>query len=341
MKDFRAIQPLFSYLRSEIVKFRRQAAIELGELGDERGVPGLLRAMKDKDWRVQMNAIKSLVKLDDPRAVQPLLTILEHGKPSMQQRAAKALGSMDKSKSVEPLLAALKTSQKGFVRASIVQALGNLDDVQVFLALKQARQDRNLAVRLAAVEAMKKYTSVPVSTGRLKKGTPPPAPAVIQNQSPQIKPAQIEPQFLNQTAPVVKPVRQHKITLPAVFSQLARPARRTTHRRPGWIFRLTHPARAASPSRRAVGNQSATPAAAPVAPMPAEVGELDMAANTGQTGDLPIPAEWCEIERLSDNDPQTAPAQTELIVEPTSQSACAYEQAMDPATSNSPSMHEF
>jgi hypothetical protein len=78
-----------------------------------------------------------------------------------------------------------------------------------------------------------------------------------------------------------------------------------------------------------------------------------MAANAGQAGDLPIPAEWCEIERLADEDqlphstaladydPQTPPPQIELTVESAPQSARAYEQAIKPVTSNTSSMHEF
>jgi hypothetical protein len=314
------------------VKFRRQAAIELGELGDTRGVPSLLRAFKDKDWQVQLNAVKSLAKMDDDHAVQPLITILERGKPRLQQEAAKALGSMVKTRAVEPLIAAYRVSEKGYVRTSIVEALGNLQDVRAFEVFNKALDDRNLGVRMAANEAIKKLCSNPVSTGT---SLDEPAPVLRQ-------PASTERSSSSQ-----KQGKRHKMGLPASLRRSVRSILQIQHRKvrlPGFLRR---PGRTPLPPRRGKVNRRAIPDQPPASPVQAAYTQVDQPPCSEMPADLPVPAEWCEYEPqdssivTSINQPDPSPVQVEHRANPTSQIACACAQPIKSGFLTNSSLHEF
>lgn len=353
LKDFRAIQPLSNYLKSSNVHFRRQAAIELGNLGDARGVPGLLRATRDKDARVQINAIKSLVKMDDEHAVQPLIAILERGKPRMQQEAAKALGSMVKTRAVEPLIATLKASQKGYVRTSIVQALGYLEDVRAFEALNAALHDRNLGVRLAATEALKKISMLPPTLEGSQKVTLLPASSIARVKSGGVEQASIP---TSQPAPQRRPVKRRKIRLPVFFRRLARqPARsgqskaalasllgrrtctgkRKPRRRIGWPSFLRRPARQPQPTGRDEISQPTTVAAIYTPGAPVQPAETPQPVFAQPDIDFPVPAEMIEYEAPD------MPDQVDPPAEPTPRSVCTCAQPVKSMSFREPSLHEF
>src|SRR4051812_37924035 len=54
---------------------RREAAITLGEMGDERCVDPLCRALRDGDWQVREVAIEGLGQIGSP-AVEQLIKLL-------------------------------------------------------------------------------------------------------------------------------------------------------------------------------------------------------------------------------------------------------------------------
>ena len=60
----------------ELPIFRRDAAADLGDLGDPRAIPLLIDALADASALVRREAAKALGKLNDPRGTAPLLLAL-------------------------------------------------------------------------------------------------------------------------------------------------------------------------------------------------------------------------------------------------------------------------
>ena len=65
VKDARVVEPLIDVLKYEVISFyfRRDAALALGELGDERAIEALNEALNDIDFEVRSAAAKALSSL--------------------------------------------------------------------------------------------------------------------------------------------------------------------------------------------------------------------------------------------------------------------------------------
>jgi hypothetical protein len=72
-------------------KVRVQAALVLGKLGNKRGVPALIKALKDEHATVRGVACASLGKLGDQSAVEPLKQAAQDKDSFVRQSAEKAL----------------------------------------------------------------------------------------------------------------------------------------------------------------------------------------------------------------------------------------------------------
>jgi HEAT repeat protein len=92
----------------------KDAAIELGEIGDSRAVEPLIKALGDKDEYVREAATKALGMIADVRAVEPLIEVLwdedqlVHPSEYVRYYAAEALGNIGDTRAVEPLIKLLK-----------------------------------------------------------------------------------------------------------------------------------------------------------------------------------------------------------------------------------------
>ncbi|MBI5855902.1 MAG: HEAT repeat domain-containing protein [Nitrospirae bacterium] len=84
---------------------RREAAVTLGEMGDERCVAPLVRALRDGDWQVREAAIESLGMIGSP-AVEGLLRQLRDW--DNRKAAIRALGKIKDERVLEPLVAQLR-----------------------------------------------------------------------------------------------------------------------------------------------------------------------------------------------------------------------------------------
>jgi HEAT repeat protein len=157
---------------------RREAVITLGEMGDERCVEPLARALRDGDWQVREVAIEALGQVGSP-AVDTLLkllrdwdvrkyAILSLGKirdervldPLMQQLrndefkddAINALVELGEP-AVSRLIAALKDKDEN-VRKSAVLALGRIKNSEAIDPLIQMLGDKDWFTRLTAAAAL-------------------------------------------------------------------------------------------------------------------------------------------------------------------------------------------
>jgi HEAT repeat protein len=159
---------------------RKDAAITLGEMGDERAIAPLITALRDAEWNVREAAQDSLAQIGSP-AVEPLIKALREyqvrtfvievlGKikdervldPLMAQLrheefkdvATKALVEVG-IPAVERLMAVLNDKDK-HVRKHAVMALGDISLPEAVDPLIDATKDEDWAVRLQAMAALDK-----------------------------------------------------------------------------------------------------------------------------------------------------------------------------------------
>src|SRR5881396_377253 len=157
---------------------RREAAITLGEMGDERPIPHLITALRDSEWNVREAAQDALAQIGSP-AVEPLIKALREyqvrtfvieilGKikdervldPLMAQlrneefkdAATKALVEVGLP-AVERLMAVINDKDKN-VRKHVVTALGEIGVPEAIEPLIEATRDEDWAVRLQAIAAL-------------------------------------------------------------------------------------------------------------------------------------------------------------------------------------------
>lgn len=78
-------------------------SVDPDRLGAKGDVPGLIRALKDRDTGIVSRAVVWLGRLRDPRAVEPLIGLLSHGSRPVRTIAATVLGPLRDQRAVEPL----------------------------------------------------------------------------------------------------------------------------------------------------------------------------------------------------------------------------------------------
>jgi HEAT repeat protein len=159
---------------------RREAVITLGEMGDERCVEPLARALRDGDWQVREAAIealgtvgspavdlllrqlrdwdirkfaiRALGRIKDERVLDPLIEQLRNDEFMLD--ATDALVDLGEP-AVEKLIAALKDKDEN-VRKQAVIALGRIQNPKALDPLIAMLKDRDWFTRLTAAAALEK-----------------------------------------------------------------------------------------------------------------------------------------------------------------------------------------
>lgn len=157
---------------------RREAVITLGEMGDERCVAPLAKALRDgdwqvrevaveamgqvgspavetllkllRDWEVRKYAILSLGKIRDERVLDPLM--LQFRNDEFKDDAITALVELGEP-AVSRLIAALRDKDEQ-VRKSAVLALGRIKNDQAIAPLIDMLEDKDWFTRLTAAAAL-------------------------------------------------------------------------------------------------------------------------------------------------------------------------------------------
>jgi HEAT repeat protein len=132
---------------------RREAVITLGEMGDDRCVAPLARALRDGDWQVREVAIEALGQVGSP-AVEMLLKLLRDWE--VRKYAILALGKIRDERVLDPLMLQLRNDE---FKDDAVNALVELGEPSV-PKLIAALRDKDENVRKSAVLAL----------GRIKNG---------------------------------------------------------------------------------------------------------------------------------------------------------------------------
>lgn len=123
---------------------RREAVITLGEMGDERCVEPLAKALRDGDWQVREVAIEAMGHVGSP-AVETLLKLLRDW--DVRKYAILALGKIRDERVLDPLMLQLRNDE---FKDDAINALVELGEPSVpkFIA---ALKDKDENVRKSAV----------------------------------------------------------------------------------------------------------------------------------------------------------------------------------------------
>lgn len=126
---------------------RREAVITLGEMGDERCVEPLARALRDGDWQVREVAIEAMGQVGSP-AVDTLLKLLRDWE--VRKYAIAALGKIRDERVLDPLMLQLRNDE---FKDDAIDALVELGEPSVE-RLIGALRDKDENVRKCAVRAL-------------------------------------------------------------------------------------------------------------------------------------------------------------------------------------------
>jgi len=157
---------------------RKEAAITLGEMGDERAVAPLITALRDDEWNVREAAEDALAMIGSP-AVEPLIKALREYQT--RRYVIKVLGRIKDERVLDPLfvqlrneefkddataalvevglpaverLTAVLNDKDRNVRKHAVLALGAIGLPEAVDLLIEATQDEEWEVRMAAVAGL-------------------------------------------------------------------------------------------------------------------------------------------------------------------------------------------
>jgi HEAT repeat protein len=144
IKDPRAVDPLLESLGDRDAEVRWGSAIALGEIRDERAIPGLKKALGDPDKYVRYGTSFALSKIEWKQD-----TLLEKAELFYGMQEWGALKGMGKS-AIGVLETARKDRDIG-IRLKAVELLGEIHDEGVTPSLIRALADENSDVRWKSV----------------------------------------------------------------------------------------------------------------------------------------------------------------------------------------------
>ena len=157
---------------------RKDAAITLGEMADERAIGPLITALRDAEWNVREAAQDALAQIG-PLAIEPLIKALREYQ--IKTFVIQVLGKIKDERVLDPLMAQLRNEEfkdvatkalievglpaverlmavmndkDKHVRKHVVTALGEIGVPEAVEPLIDATRDEDWAVRLQAIAAL-------------------------------------------------------------------------------------------------------------------------------------------------------------------------------------------
>ncbi len=155
---------LIEALKNDDYLVRKNAAIALKRVGDERAVEALVEALNYESWEddytvltaVRENSAEALGMIGNKRAVKPLILALsQDSDEEVRWKSAAALGRIGDLSSVNALIDSL-TDESWAVRRNVTISLGDIGDDRAFEPLKNAMADKDWHVRKYAAVALGK-----------------------------------------------------------------------------------------------------------------------------------------------------------------------------------------
>jgi HEAT repeat protein len=133
---------------------RRNAARQLGLIGDKSAVKGLKELLFGSEENVKFDAAQALAKLEDEAGIPALTAALQSEDDQIKIVAARALGDQQVKSAAEDLILALQNSSSR-ARWDITQALGRIGDKSAVDALSEMLYDSDHRVRSAAAQGLR------------------------------------------------------------------------------------------------------------------------------------------------------------------------------------------
>jgi HEAT repeat protein len=147
---------------------RRTAAQWLGELGERKAIPALIRMLDAHDPFARIEAARALGVLEATEAVERLTEIATEDEELFVRRwAAEALGRIADPSSVHVLLGLLSAEDWG-MRVSAVYALGLIDDPTTLDAVRNARRRDRWRLRYPLMRPAYRHTVRALKQARLR-----------------------------------------------------------------------------------------------------------------------------------------------------------------------------
>src|SRR5918996_508584 len=112
---------------------RREAVVTLGEMGDERCVEPVVRALRDGDWQVREAAIEAVGMIGSP-CVEPLVKLLRDW--DLRRTVIAALGRIKDERVLDPLIHQLRSDEFNEIATEALAELGSPAVPKLLVALK-------------------------------------------------------------------------------------------------------------------------------------------------------------------------------------------------------------
>ncbi len=155
--DKRAVPCLIKVLAHDKNENIRSVAAEaLGKLEDKQAVKPLIKALKDPDWGVRVDAVYAFRRLKDfsSEAIPYIIERLKDEDETVRMTAARVLGDFKDTRAVEPLCQTLGDKNQR-VKTSAISSLGLLGDSKavepLFQLFKEGESD---VIRASVVRSL-------------------------------------------------------------------------------------------------------------------------------------------------------------------------------------------
>jgi len=144
--DRKVTDTIIPFLNEEIeqrFRIREYAAAALGQIGDKKVVPHLIRALNDKHYELGSSAARALSYIEDSSIVEKLIEALKSPlHPTVRTVIVMTLGDKGDRKAVGSIIQQLDEAKtNNFMRYRAIEALGKLGDKKALPVLKEMAQD--------------------------------------------------------------------------------------------------------------------------------------------------------------------------------------------------------
>ena len=163
------LRPSLDEITDDLIRSQLSGLWALRTIGDNSAVPGVLEQVKNQNSTVRSVAAYVAGELGDPRAIEPLRVLLNDPKEDVRSNAALALAQLGDNEGADLLMKFLDhgyvdglmdfdPEQKTELTVNAIIALSKLKYAPAFEQIRVLSQnDPNLAVRGAALDALKKF----------------------------------------------------------------------------------------------------------------------------------------------------------------------------------------
>jgi HEAT repeat protein len=152
-----AVDELIAALDDPSQMVREEAALALGEIGDERAVEPLIERLAEPETGIVDECARALGRLGDRRAVEPLLALLRDGDRLNRALAARALGRIgvrEAAPDIASVLGVCDPATESEVMEACISALGALGNPAAVSVLGSLLVSEERSIRLASARAI-------------------------------------------------------------------------------------------------------------------------------------------------------------------------------------------